>query len=73
MCEDLKRLEPVKNADVFFFFFFELTSKQKGRAVVLLTSEERIIVKETLSVQNDRFNCFKTNGYLWKPLRDFSV
>ena len=70
MCEDLKRLEPVKNADVFFF---ELPSKQKGRAVVLLTSEERIIVKETLSVQNDRFNCFKTNGCLWKPLRDFSV
>ena len=70
MCEDLKRLERVKNADVFFL---ELTSKQKGRAVVLLTSEERIIVKETLSVQNDRFNCFKTNGYLWNPLRDFSV
>ena len=47
MCEDLKRLERVKNADVFFFL--ELTSKQKGRAVVLLTSEERIIVKETIS------------------------
>ena len=61
---------PVKQADVFFF---ELTSKQKGRAVVLLTSEERIIVKETLSVQNDRFNCFRTNGCLSKPLRDFSV
>ena len=42
---------------------------------MLLTSEERIIVKETLLVENDivLINCFKTDGCLWRSLGDFTV